>query len=289
MPNFYSLLISGGEPFLRGDLPEICYQFYNNNKVKNISIPTNGLLPETIEKTTKEICRKCLHANIMINLSIDGVGKCHDEIRGVKGNFDKLIKTYHRLKMVRKDISNLNIGVNITMSSYNQDKLKEIYNFIKNRLDIDNINFNIVRGDTRKNAKNIDIKNYENFIKILEKEHLYKHYNKTLSKLNKKKDVLKRRIILNTMKFKRMIIPCKAGTLSIVIDETGRVFPCEMLNEKLGDLRYVNYDFNKIWKSDEAKKIRKRIKKNNCYCTYECAMATNLIGNPKYLLFRLVD
>ena len=35
------VLIGGGEPFIRKDLPDIIKHFYKNNDIKNVSIPTN--------------------------------------------------------------------------------------------------------------------------------------------------------------------------------------------------------------------------------------------------------
>lgn len=42
---FNRLWISGGEPTLREDLPEILELFYKNNHIKDVNIPTNGLKP----------------------------------------------------------------------------------------------------------------------------------------------------------------------------------------------------------------------------------------------------
>ena len=45
---FNRLWISGGEPTLREDLPEILELFYKNNHIKDVNIPTNGLKPDRI-------------------------------------------------------------------------------------------------------------------------------------------------------------------------------------------------------------------------------------------------
>ena len=53
--NFTNLLFSGGEPFLREDLPEIVDIFISQNQVKNISIPTNGINTNTRNRGTQYI------------------------------------------------------------------------------------------------------------------------------------------------------------------------------------------------------------------------------------------
>src|SRR3989338_1105886 len=59
MPEFPVLSISGGEPYLRLDLAEICEVFYNQNKVKEIYIPTNSLLLSNVKKITESMLKKC--------------------------------------------------------------------------------------------------------------------------------------------------------------------------------------------------------------------------------------
>src|SRR5947209_16982523 len=47
-PLFRKLWISGGEPFLRAELAEIVAMFVRRNGVRNVNLPTNGLLPDKI-------------------------------------------------------------------------------------------------------------------------------------------------------------------------------------------------------------------------------------------------
>ena len=42
------LWVSGGEPTLREDLPEILEMFYRNNQIKDVNMPTNGLKPDRV-------------------------------------------------------------------------------------------------------------------------------------------------------------------------------------------------------------------------------------------------
>ncbi|HVO85480.1 MAG TPA: radical SAM protein, partial [Syntrophobacteria bacterium] len=90
--------LSGGEPFLREDLPEICAALYSHCRPAVINIPTNGILCDKIASTVRTISTSCPGAKIIVNLSLDAIGDMHDEIRGVRGNFDKALKTYRSLK-----------------------------------------------------------------------------------------------------------------------------------------------------------------------------------------------
>src|SRR3989338_6563225 len=115
------LTISGGEPFLRDELSEIVYLFYKNSGAFRIAIPTNGILSEKIEEIVRRILKKCdKNINLLIGLSIDGIGINHDEIRHSKENFKRLLETYNRLELIRKKDKNLIIYTDTVISYFNK-------------------------------------------------------------------------------------------------------------------------------------------------------------------------
>ena len=54
MPPFRTLLLSGGEPTLRKDLPQLIDIFRRHNGIETVDIPTNGLLPDRIAGLAEE-------------------------------------------------------------------------------------------------------------------------------------------------------------------------------------------------------------------------------------------
>jgi MoaA/NifB/PqqE/SkfB family radical SAM enzyme len=94
--------LHGGEPTLRRDLPEICRIVLDScPKLSHIWISTNGIGTKRIESRVREIAElpdlKRI-ASIGINVSIDGIGKTHDRIRGVEGGFDQAVNTLQAIK-----------------------------------------------------------------------------------------------------------------------------------------------------------------------------------------------
>ncbi|MCK5861655.1 MAG: 4Fe-4S cluster-binding domain-containing protein, partial [Candidatus Hydrogenedentes bacterium] len=79
---FDKLWLSGGEPYLRKDMVEIIALFHENNGVKTINLPSNGLAKENIVRMTGELVERCPKLTIHLNFSMDGLGKTHDNIRG---------------------------------------------------------------------------------------------------------------------------------------------------------------------------------------------------------------
>ncbi|HEX2060584.1 MAG TPA: radical SAM protein, partial [Thermoanaerobaculia bacterium] len=88
------IVMSGGEPFLRRDLPDICEFLSTHNKVKQITIPTGAITSDLIARQVETTLQRCPNTQITVNLSIDHIGEKHDWIRGVPGNYEKAKKTY---------------------------------------------------------------------------------------------------------------------------------------------------------------------------------------------------
>ena len=89
--------LSGGEPFIRGDINTIIA------KVKELGlscyISTNGTLID--EEHVEVIVRNRVDE---IWLSIDGNGKIHDQMRGVSGAYEKAFESLKRLSTSKKRI-----------------------------------------------------------------------------------------------------------------------------------------------------------------------------------------
>ena len=61
----------------------------------------------------------------------------------------------------------------------------------------------------------------------------------------------------------------------------GQVLPCELRwRDVIGNVRDVDYDFMKLWRSPEADAYRQDIRCNKCFCTYECFLTLNVLFNP---------
>ncbi|HTY44327.1 MAG TPA: radical SAM protein, partial [Patescibacteria group bacterium] len=98
--NVFWFVFSGAEPFMRKDIVEICKYAYDYCRPNVIVLPTNSLSPD-IAPRVKELLEYCKKTIINVNLSLDGVEKDHDEIRGIKGNFEKVMTLYKELKELK--------------------------------------------------------------------------------------------------------------------------------------------------------------------------------------------
>lgn len=280
----YWVTISGGEPFLRKDIVEIVQTIYKRSKPKIINIPTNGLLHNKIPKMVKEIAQSCPSSNIVINLSIDAIGKMDDEIRGVEGAYEKAIKTFYGLKKL--DISNLNIGIHSVISKFNVDKFQHVATKLMD-LEPDSYVTEIAENRVELGTMDEDITpsvmKYSEAIDFL----LFRINQQKFKGMNKITQTFRieyYKMVKKILKYKRAQMRCYAGILSAQIAPDGTVWPCCIKSVDVGNLQDYNLNFKKLWrKSSKLKEERKTIQEENCYCPMANAAYTNMLMNNKVL------
>ncbi|EMR73862.1 putative Fe-S oxidoreductase [Thaumarchaeota archaeon SCGC AB-539-E09] len=282
--------LSGGEPFLRDDMVEICTLAYEICTPQIITIPTNCLLPDIIEKKTRQILEKCSDVKLIINLSLDGIGDKHDELRGVNNNFTQVLNTFQQLNKIKKDFQNLNIGVHSVISKFNVNHIEQIYNYVK-KLDPDSYISEIAENRTELFNMDKDIApnsvTYEKTINRISDNISWDSTTKnTMSKLIQNFRKKYYDLVVKEQTLKRQVIPCYAGYASCHITPYGDVWPCCVLgyDKPMGNLREFGYDFKKIWFSEQADEVRKFIKEGNCYCPLANAHYTNILCNFRSVL-----
>jgi MoaA/NifB/PqqE/SkfB family radical SAM enzyme len=90
---------------------------YKLIRPKIINIPTNATLTDAVYDKVKRVLETCRDSKVIINMSLDGAGDKHDEIRGLKGSFEGFLDTYRKLSRLKH--KNLRIGINTVLSRHN--------------------------------------------------------------------------------------------------------------------------------------------------------------------------
>ncbi|HXY53259.1 MAG TPA: radical SAM protein [Nitrospirota bacterium] len=277
------LAFSGGEIFLRDDLIEIARIFYRNNKPAIMLFPTNGLMPEVILDRIETIVRSCPKSVVALKLSVDGVGEAHDTIRNMPGSFDKTLQTYMAVSDLVDRYPNFELGINTVFCSENQESMDEVIDFVRELKNIKTHTISLVRGNlTDKRYGVVDSNKYLDAVRKLEenlKGGRSPVYRFRGARIKAAQDILQRRLIHQTMRENKRIIPCFAGRLNLVLTECGDVFPCELLTESFGNVRDFGYDIGKVVRSERACRVNGSIRDNTCYCTHECYFMTNILFN----------
>jgi len=292
---FRILLLSGGEPFLREDLFEVCRQFIENNKISALTIPTNGILTEKIVDFCGRVLREYPELILSVSISLDGFRELHDSTRGVAGVFDKAAETLRKLLKLKNHYKNLELIVNTVITNRNIGQLGPFMDFVFDDFDIDYHDFELLRGDYKdkniylppleaiKRAHKLIVRNRRRYLKK-EKANFLEHFAAiSLLKLSQK---IKERFLAG----KRPLFACSAGRNIAVIDANGDVKLCELL-PAVGNLKDTNYDFSAVLNLKKAKELKRTIKDTNCSCTHVCFIkltASSYFRSIFYLIYNYI-
>lgn len=278
--------LSGGEPFLRQDLPQICESLSRNCEPSIINIPTNSLVPEAIENKTKMILEKCDCPSLIVNLSLDGLNEEHDKIRDVPGNFEKFDETYQRLRKLKSEFPNLHLGIHSVVSKYSIDKLFDVYDYAKD-LGCDSYITEVAENRSELLNKDKDVapsySQYAAFVKGLVKRMRHDGYSSGASvpRATRAFRLAYYELAAEVLRKQRQVISCYAGYASCQISAFGDIWPCCILgyDYSMGNIRDSDYDFRKIWLSARAEDVRNYIRRKNCACPLANAHYTNILCN----------
>ncbi len=273
------ITFSGGEPFLRQDIDDICLAAYRQCKPRIINIPTNGILTDLIVSKMDKITQSCPKIQFVINLSIDGIGEQHDRIRNVAGNYEKVIATYKGLRNLQA--KNLSIGIHTVISALNVNDFHTIATelmLLQPDSYITEIAEERVELDTMGSDITPDIVSYKAAIDFL--IHRIKNGKyKGIGKITEAFRIEYYQLVKLIMRDKTQIIPCYSGIASAQISPEGDIWSCCIKAGVLGNLRENDYDFKRIWNNHSAVLERRSIRNNECWCPMANASYTNMLMN----------
>jgi MoaA/NifB/PqqE/SkfB family radical SAM enzyme len=286
--NLGVLIIAGGEPFTRKDLPEIARAFYKNNKLESIYLMSNGQIQQRIIPDVTRILEECPNLNVTVALGIDGLKEDHESIRQKPGSWDIATDTARKLQAIKKEHPQLDIQTCTCFMNSNQDRIFEWYDFLKHDLKPDKVNFNYIRPPSaRPKELIIDKARYDKLSHMISEDSrhamLKNNYAGEAGFFKAAVDVYMHDLIAKTALEGRPHLQCWAGSAGAVIYDEGTVSSCEIL-DSVANLREYEWDFSKLWYSP-AMEGRRETVANGCFCTHESnCYYPSLPFNPTHLV-----
>ena len=104
--------VTGGEPFLREDLLELCDAIQARSEPLVLHITTNGSFPKRAEALARQLQRP---DRLRVMVSLDGLAEEHDRNRGADVTFESALETVRRLVALRE--LGVRVSVNHTVIS----------------------------------------------------------------------------------------------------------------------------------------------------------------------------
>ena len=287
----YFFNISGGEPFLRRDLPQIVELAIEHMTPRIIHSPTNALAPKRIATMVTEICeimekRNYTHVPLTIKPSYDGIGKDHDFVRGVPGNFEKLVETVERLKEVSRRHPFLHVEVGTVISNFNKHKIDEIADFA-HTMGVESYRNEI--AEQREEFLNVgdpitpSASEYRELIDMFS-QRIRKNLRKkrTYARVTESFRLVYYQYVVKILEQKRQVLPCYAGITNIHMTPHGDIWPCCVLGYRkpMGNLRDFGLDAMELLHSEQAEEVRRFIAADGCACPLANQSYSNILMSP---------
>jgi MoaA/NifB/PqqE/SkfB family radical SAM enzyme len=210
------------------------------------------------------------------------VGKRHDEIRLVPGNWKKAMATWSELKALQKQHKNLVLTNHTVISNFNIDRFFEIYagleflepdsyitEIAEERVELDTIDWEITPLAEKYGP-------VADFLSRKAKERPVKGFAKITQAFRAEYYQLAKRILYE----QRQVIPCYAGWASCQIAPNGDLWSCCIRAEGVGNLRENDYDLRRIWSGEAMARLRRSIYHEECQCPMANASYTNMLLHP---------
>ncbi|OGD27399.1 MAG: radical SAM protein [Candidatus Aminicenantes bacterium RBG_13_63_10] len=242
LPRLAFANITGGEPFLRDDIEEIVALVMA--RARRVVVSTNGQLTDRI----LDVARR--RRGLGIRVSLEGLSRVNDRLRGVEGGFDRGLRTILRLL----DLGMKDVGFGITLSDENADDLLDLYLLAK-RLKVEfataavHNSFYFHAGSNRFERPEAVARSLERLTEELLRSRRPKDWFRAYFN----------RGLVDYVLGRPRLLPCPAGTDLFFLDPFGEVYPCNGLEprywqESLGNLRRAS--FEEIWNSEKASAVR---------------------------------
>ncbi len=285
-PDFYKRLpsslkeinITGGEPFLRPDLPEVIKTIHESCPQARLVISTNGYLKKRIESHMAKIYQYV--PNIGLRVSLDGFGHTHDNIRRLPHFFDYAMESLE----ICKNIGLTDLGISFTLMKLNTQDLLKMYSYCRDR----NMEFSLtvatdspIYFGTGKITLRPEI---DDTLKNIFNELTTSQYKSTHPKNWIRAWFNKR--LLQYIETNTRSLTCHAGDDFFYLDSLGRIYACHIKPWEMGNLQ--DKTFEELYFSERATKFRSKAKLcNDCWMV--CSARASIKGSFAKVLQEVIS
>ena len=263
LPEMAFTNITGGEPFIRRDLPDIVRELYK--KSDRIVISTNGYFTDRIISLCREFPK------VGIRISIEGLQKTNDSIRGIPDGFKRGYGTLTTLV----DMKHPDVGFGMTVQDMNCNDLVPLY-LLSDQMGME--------FATAALHKSFYFRKYDN--KIVDRKRVAENFAKLINELLKSNSPKKwfrayfNHGLINYIYGNQRLLPCDMSRNAFFIDPFCDVIPCNGMVQKavMGNLK--EQEWEELWNSEQARQVRR--------ITKECGRNCWMIGSASPAMHRYI-
>ncbi len=275
--------ISGGDQFLRRDLPEIVGLVRTLVEPSVINIPMNGIAVGRIFSLLPRIASVSVGANLVLNLSVDEIGPAHDRLRGASGNYAKLLEVASLIRDLQRTYPHVVLGVHTVVSKHNVARIGDIARELRRAFRPDSYITEVaeqrVELDTVDAGITPEPSVYRSAVDALKRDVRTHRSWHPVTRLTESLRLEYYDLAADILEKQAQVIDCYAGWASAQLSPDGHVWGCCTRAESLGNVRDYGYDFSRIWFGPAADAFRNTVRRRQCACPLANASYTNMMLN----------
>ncbi|MFK7988895.1 MAG: radical SAM protein [Sandaracinaceae bacterium] len=257
---------SGGEPFMRADLPDLVVACAASNRPRVINVPTNGTLVRATLDGVRAALPRLGDTQLVLNVSVDGIGEDHDRVRGFKGNFARIEALFEGLRTI--DDPRLVVGCNTVLSAFNATTAPATIDHVLDRLRPDHYVVEVAQVRPEYHNRSVSLLAGRQALEgalaharsrieatprrgfgALSKAFRLRYYDQAAARLDGPREHR-----------------CFRGFGTCAVMAKGDVWASTESGEVMGQVRDFGLDFPALWRSPNATQVRSRVRAAPCRC-----------------------
>jgi MoaA/NifB/PqqE/SkfB family radical SAM enzyme len=252
--------VLGGEPLIRKDIVELLTGIRDIIDPYMLQLTTNGMMTQR----TLDVLRAVAWPGLQLRISVDGLERTHDWMRGVKGSWKKVTKTVREVAALREEYG-FKFGINFALTDRSIQELDEMIAFSEEMgadlipgICVDPFLIGATPPEQGGEQKVILITDKEAVLKALNDQRVG-----TRRELPGLDHLLSKRLAANT--FEQQLtgetsaFPCRELRDLLYLLPNGNVVRCGMDHEPIGNLREQSFD--SIWFGERMCDFRDKVDK----------------------------
>jgi MoaA/NifB/PqqE/SkfB family radical SAM enzyme len=231
---------------------------------------------------TEEILEGLDGWGLGVSVSLDGIGETHEAMRGIEGSYRLALATLEILSRLRGDYPALKVSVGMTVSADNSDEIVKVFEVAKRYsadFSLRPVNFSEIYYRNLPASNQLRTTGLVDALRLVARSRV--------AERGLLRSLLTMRYLQGILDYLRRpgvrVQACSAGEDSMFLDPYGDVYPCIVVEDRLGNVRESTLE--EIWSSATTERARKKIKEGECPgCWVECEAFRDVNKNKLRLL-----
>lgn len=243
--------LTGGEVTDRDDFADIVAGIVDvvGDRLALIQFTTNGIDPARAAEVWPQVLPLTRGIPTYITMSLDGMGKTYERVRGVPGGYEKVRESMAVVdRLVKDSEGHVTTGYQITLSGLNADEADELFETASAGHERPIITMATNALTLTGGKADVDVRNAGPDVRAALERAWRRYPHSSLKDLPPKLHLGLTRRFFETGEAP---LPCAAGHATVTIDPYGGVLQCDSRDKPLAHLRDHAFDIPAMCASDE--------------------------------------